>query len=260
MKQKDWVIISLLVLGWIVFLGQPTGVSTRLRVLLVQLTTPFVKLADWLPTVHARRALAQDNLRLRAENDRLRRQVGLLQEAAAENLTLRQQLKFKEQSGLHLIGARVIGRDAGNWWKTIQLDRGSQDGVRVDVPVLSADGLVGKTIAVTRGESRVLLLLDPNCKVGALLKGSRETGVVSGMDEGFTTRPRCQMTYVAQDVAVRAGEAVISSGLGGVFPKGIPLGKVVSAQAHPQSGLYQEVVVEPAVDFRRLEEVLVLVE
>ena len=251
--------IGLLVVGWIVFLGQPTAFSGKMRMVFVQLCTPFVKLGDYFPFVHSRRQLARQNEELRRENEVLQRQAQVLGEVGRENLRLHQLLGLKEHTGFRTLSARVIGRDASNWWKSIQIDRGSNDGVRDNMAVLNADGLIGKTIRVSRGESRVLLLVDPNCKVSALLQDSREPGVASGAERAFAFSPRCVMTYVNRDAKIKPGEFVVTSGLGGVFPKGIPIGTVWRAQLNRQTGMYQDVEIKPAVDFRRLEEVLVVV-
>jgi rod shape-determining protein MreC len=258
LNRRNWVIVGLLVVGWIVFLGQPTTFSAKLRMVFVQLCTPFVKLGDRLPSVQSRRLLAKQNDQLRRDNDLLRQQVRALGETGDENLRLRRLVDLKEHTTFHTITARVIGRDASNWWKSIQVDRGSNDGLRQNMAVLNAEGLIGKTISVTKGEARILLLTDPNCKVSALLQDTREPGVASGVEAAFTFSPRCLMTYVNRDAKIKPGEAVISSGLGGVVPKGILIGVVTRSQLNRQTGMYQDVEIKPAVDFRRLEEVIVI--
>jgi rod shape-determining protein MreC len=260
LKRQNWIIVGLLVLGWIVFIGQPTAASAKLRMVFVRFCTPFVRLGDLVPGIHSRRDLTSENARLRAENDRLRQLERALAETSAENQRLQQLLHVASRTGLRTIGARVIGRDASNWWKTVQLDCGSDDGVRVNCPVLNADGLVGKVTLVTRGESRVLLLLDPSCKVSALLQKNREMGVVAGLGTAFSRDPRCRMTFVDRNAKVAAGQAVITSGLGSVFPKGILIGTVTDSRLNPQTGMYQDVDIKPAVDFTRLEEVVVVLQ
>ena len=254
------VIIGLLVVGWIVFLGQPTAFSGKLRMVFVQLGTPFVKLGDYFPFVQSRRLLAKQNEEFRQQNEVLRQQVHALGEMGDENLRLHQLLGLKEHIAFHTVTGRVIGRDASNWWKSIQIDRGSNDGLRKNLAVLDADGLVGKIVSVTKGESRVLLLTDPNCKVSALLQNTREPGIAAGVDTPFRLSPRCVMTYVNHDAKIKPGEPVISSGFGGVFPKGILIGTVMGAQLNKQTGMYQDIDIKPAVDFQRLEEVLVVLE
>ena len=200
------------------------------------------------------RQLAQQNDDLRTEVNILRQRERTNRETARENRRLERLLEMKRRLGFPTLAARVIGRDASNWWKSIQIDRGEQDGVRENMAVVSADGLVGKTIAVSRGEARVLLLLDPDCKVSALLEESREPGVA----QGVTAQTRCEMLYVNRAAKIKPGEAVLTSGLGGIFPKGIHIGSVLEAGLDPQSGMYQRIHLEPAADFRRLEEVLVI--
>jgi rod shape-determining protein MreC len=258
LNRRNWVIVGLLVVGWIIFLGQPTAFATKLRMIFVQLGTPLVKLGDYFPFVHSRRLLAKENEKLQQDSEILRQQIRALGETGRENLRLRELVNLKEHTVFRNVAARVIGRDASNWWKSIQIDRGINDGIRNNMPVLNADGLVGKTIAVTRGESRVLLLVDPNCKVSALLQDSRESGVVFGSENVFNAFPSCVMTYVNRDAKLKDAEAVITSGLGGVFPKGILIGMVTRAQLNKQTAMYQDVEIKPAVDFRRLEEVIVI--
>lgn len=244
--------------GWIVFLGQPTRVSARLHMIFVQLCTPLVELGDSIPFVQSRRLLARQNEQLRHDNDLLRQEVRALSETGRENLRLRQLLDFKQHSAFHVVTARVIGRDTSNWWKSLQIDRGSNDGLADNMAVLNADGLIGKTISVTRSQARVLLITDSNCKVAGLLQDTRGPGVVSGVGTAFAVSPRLMMTYVNRDARVAPGESVITSGLGGVFPKGILIGATTRARINKQTGMYQDVDITPAVDFRRLEEVLVI--
>ena len=246
--------------GWIMLLGQPNAFSGKLRMVFVQLGTPFVKLGDYFPFVQSRRLLARQNEELRRENDALRQQVRALGETGDENLRLHQLLSLKEHTPFHAVTARVIGRDASNWWESLQIDRGSNDGLHMNMAVLNADGLIGKIVFVTKGDSRVLLLTDPNCKVSALLQNTREPGIAAGVKRSLRFSPHCVMTYVNRDAKIKAGEPVISSGLGGVFPKGILIGTVTGVQLNKQTAMYQDVEIKPAVDFRRLEEVMVIAE
>ena len=250
MKRSNWIIVALLVTGWIVFIGQPTTVATKLRMIFEQLSTPFVKLGNYIPVVKSRRDLDRQNHDLRATNDLLRQQLRAFDATAFENARLNRLLAFKEHLPYRTLGARVIGRDASNWYKSLQIDRGFNDGLRSDLAVLIADGLIGKITSVTAGEARVLLLTDPNCKASALVQSSREPGVVAGME----------MTYVDRRAKINPGEAIITSGLGGVFPKGIHIGTVIRSRLDSQTGMYQTLELKPAVDYRHLEEVVVILE
>src|SRR5258708_36959888 len=112
----------------------------------IQLCTPFVKLGDYFPFVQSRRVLAKQNEELHQENDVLRQEVRALSETGRENIRLRELLNLKEHAAFHTVTARVIGRDSSNWWKSIQIDRGSNAGVRDNLTLLNADGLIGKVI------------------------------------------------------------------------------------------------------------------
>jgi rod shape-determining protein MreC len=252
--------MGLLVAGWIIILNQPNAVSTRLRSVVVSVGSSFLKVGKVIPTVSSRRALAGENERLRAENDQLRRDQARYAEVLREYTEMQRLLRLsQENAGQRVVAARVIGRDTSNWWKTIQIDAGGAQGVREDQAVINGDGLVGRVISVTGGESRVLLLVDPNCKVSALVQDSREPGVVVGGDSAFAVKPICRMTFVERAAAVTAGQRVVTSGLGGLFPKGIPIGEVTDTRLNAQTGMYLDVDVKPAVDFHRLEHVLVVV-
>jgi len=248
------------VVAWVILLGQPTSFSAGLRGFFVRLVTPFERLADLIPVIHTNRTLEHHNAALREENARLSQQLRELQHAQAENEQFRALLEIKKAAPWRTVGARVIGRDASSWWQSLQIDRGSADGVRVNQPVVSATGLIGKTISVSEHQSRVLLLLDPNCKAGAVLQSAREPGIVSGPQGALAREPRLQMTFVDRATSVKLGDNVYTSGLGGVFPKGILIGTVTGADLDPQSGMYQNVELKPAADFRRVDEVMVIVE
>jgi rod shape-determining protein MreC len=260
LKRQHWVIIGALAAGWIILLGQPTALSGGLRSLFSSLGTPFVKLGDLIPTFHSRRQLSDDNTKLRTENALLRQQLNTLAEAGRENIRLHELLSLKQHIAPRTLGAHVIGRDTSNWWRSIQIDRGSNNGLRENMAVLSSAGLVGKITTVTTGNARVLLLIDPNCKVSAVLQDTRTTGIVAGANDAFMRDPHCVMTYVNRDAKLHQNETVISSGLGGVFPKGILIGTVTSAQLNPQTGMYQDIEIKPSVDFHRIEEVIIILE
>ena len=247
--------IGLLGVGWIVLIGQPTVVATKLRLLAVHLSTPFLKLGDYIPVIKSRRELENQNRELQTANSQLVQQLKAFDATAKENVRLNHLLAFTERVPFRTLGARVIGRDASNWYQSLQIDRGSADGLRPDLAVLNADGLIGKITTVTRAEARVLLLTDPTCKASALLQTSREPGIVAGTDKAGL-----QMTYVSRAATIHPNEPVLSSGLGGVFPKGILIGTVITGRLDPQTGLYQTLELKPAVDYRRLEEVVVILE
>jgi len=184
--------------------------------------------------------------RLMIENVRLR-------EAEIELATLRQQLGFKQANPTYdMLAAEVIGRDPSNLLHYIVIDRGTNDGVAIGMPVVTARGLVGRVTFVYPQSARVMLLTDFSSSVNALIQSSRATGIVQGQG-----RQRLLMRYVGQGEQVEVGDIVLTSGLGGNFPKRLVIGQVTDVERNDVE-LFLQVQVESAVNFDRLEMVLVV--
>jgi rod shape-determining protein MreC len=196
--------------------------------------------------------LRTENRRLREEMERLSEQVTRLREQAQATQRLERLLAFRGQLPARAIGARVIGRESSRWFAVILVDRGSQDGVRHNAPVVGAEGLVGRILAVTPTTAQVLLISDPRSAVGVVLQQSREVGVVEGQAQSLL-----HLKYVSRSREIAAGELVVTSGLSGLFPRGLPVGSV-TAVLHETGAVYQEAQIRPVVDLDHLEEVLIL--
>ena len=153
---------------------------------------------------------------LRTQNDELRKRVSDLEEARLENVRLKGIVSFAQTSKTTTLGAHVIGRPTNSWEGVITIDRGTADGVSADMPVVGTGGLLGETVDVTASSARVRLITDPNSGVATLLQSTRAQGIVKGSLEGQLT-----MDFVSTDTTVLAGDVVITSGIGGVFPKGL---------------------------------------
>jgi len=180
-----------------------------------------------------------------------------LQEVERENQRLRALLSFAEtRPGIELRGgqiiARVIGRDSNNFLNFVMVDLGSQQGIEVGMPVMNNQGLVGRVSEVTSTSSKVLLINDPLSTVNAVLQSSRLTGVVKGAVGGDPV-----MGFIPQGTLVGVGEVVLTSGMGGHFPRGIPIGQVTEVRQRDFE-VFQEAVVRPIVDYGRLEFVLIV--
>ncbi len=197
--------------------------------------------------------LRVDNVRLRHQVEELSRQVSLLREQALSTRRLEQLLGIRQAAVGHTVAARVIGRDPSRWFSSVLIDRGARDGVRRNDPVISADGVVGRVIEVTPTASRVLLISDSRSAVGVIVQRSRDAGVVEGKGGGML-----QLNYLSREATVRVGDLVVTSGLGGVFPRGLVIGKV-ARMIREEGALLQEAVIEPATPLDRLEELLVIV-
>ena len=180
-----------------------------------------------------------------------------LWEIATVHVRLRELLAYKQAAQqFDLLAARVIGRDAALWTSTIVVDRGSKDGVRENMPVVTGKGLVGRVTEVAPLSSKVQLILDVRSSVGTLVQRteSRVTGIVTGtMDNPYMP----QMVNIPRNADVQDGDAVVTSGFGGIYPKGIPVGCIVS-QHSDDTGLLKVAIIETAVDFQRLEDVAII--
>jgi len=199
------------------------------------------------------RHLRQDNEQLRAETDRLRLRNTKLESRAAEADRLSALLGFRQTHGdVPMLAARVISASPDTGSRIVFVDRGSRDGVRRDMGVITPAGVVGKVLAVYPDTSQVLLLSDKESGVGALLAGSRVQGPVRGSGDPLLT-----MEYVSNDVKIELGENILTSGQDRIFPKDLPVGTVVEVKPDRRTP-FQKISVRPAARLEGLEEVLVL--
>jgi rod shape-determining protein MreC len=198
-------------------------------------------------------------IRLREENRELKRLVsGLrqennrLREAVLAEERLKKLSPVQSEYPSRSIVAQVYGRDPSSWFKTVLVDKGGENEISKDLAVVAADGLVGRVMEVSAHTAKVLLITDPNSAVDVILQRSRSQAIMEGRrDEA------CILKYVQKSDDVQVGDKVITSGMGGIFPKGILTGTVTKVDRKRQ-GIFQYVEVTPAVDFSRLEEVLIL--
>lgn len=205
--------------------------------------------SDYLDLLDVRR----ENVVLRKSVKRLNERIVADNEAVLANVRLKALLDLKGTLEAPSIAVSVIGEDSSAWFKTLVVDRGSADGLTEGMPVLAAGGVVGRLVKVAPQSSRVLLLTDHASAIAALVQRSRARGVVRGAGGG-----RCSMEFTVRDEDVKVGDTVISSGVGGVFPKGLPIGEVTMVKKG-EYGVFQTIEVRPTVNLGKLEEMLVLV-
>jgi rod shape-determining protein MreC len=196
--------------------------------------------------------LKQENLRLQKEVRRLQRENDELRESVYAVQRLQRLLQFKERMPVAMIPAEVIAYSPSAWFRTIVINKGLHDGVEKDMPVVTWEGVVGKVMRVSPGSSIVLLIVDRNSSIDVLVQRTRTRGLVEG-DGGS----RCQLRHFPRTDDIEAGDHLITSGLGGVFPKGLSMGDVIKVE-RKEYGLFQEIEIRPSVDFSRLEEVMVI--
>jgi rod shape-determining protein MreC len=234
--------------------------STRLiRIWTVDTVTPFEKILVRIQTSTSGiwhnyfylRGVRAENRQLKAEIERLRLQQVRLSEDAEQARRLQALLGFKEQFISQTMAAQVIGSSGSAQSRSIYIDKGARDGVKTDMAVITADGVVGKVLHVYHSTSQVLLIDDQSSGVGALLEKSRLQGVVRGTPAG-----EVMLEKVMSDQQVQAGEAVLTSGGDRIFPKGLAVGTVSKISQGPD--LFLNIRVKPATDLNKLEEVLVV--
>lgn len=199
--------------------------------------------------------MAAQNAQLRMENQRLRIIAQKYNQLVDENSHLRKVLEFKGSSPFKMTAARVIKRSSATWWNTLIIDKGSLDGIGTDSPVITEQGLVGKTGKLAPHMAEVLLLTDEMCSVSAKVEGTLEQGILSGERAGLDMVPNLHLRYLNRDAPINTGANVYSSGEGGVVPANLLLGRVIRFQNRDISG---EALVKPAVDFTALDHVFVI--
>ncbi len=264
LKRAHYIALGLVVLLTLIFLNLPSRTTARLKLAIGSVFVPLFGLTSTserlagkaADAVVPRKDLLKQNETLRQENQRLRLQALQLDEALRENTRLRQRFAWKEQQRWELKLAQVVLREPANWWRNVQINLGSRDGLTNNLTVLSPEGsLVGRIDSVGITSSRVILLGDPNCKVAARVENeSRDIGVIGGsgpLDKHFV-----EMAFLSRNASLKPGQVVKTSGDGGIFPKDIVIGKV--ADAGPvEDGLSVTARVRLAADLNALEEVWV---
>ena len=264
LKRPHYIALGLIVLLTLVMLNLPGRTTARLKLGIGSLFLPLFGLTGsaqqlTAPTADAvvpRRELLKLNEDLRTKNEQLRLQAMQAEETARENARLRDLVGWQRQTPWKLKLARVVLSDPANWWHTVQIDLGSRDGLRLNLPVLTAEGLVGRISSVSLTRSQVTLLGDPNCKVAARVENAtRDAGIIGA--SGPLEADFVEMGYLSRNSNLKPGQNVATSGEGGIFPPGIPIGKVVDVQP-VDYGSRAEARVKLAANLNALQEVWVM--
>lgn len=200
----------------------------------------------------ALQGIEEHNRQLRQEIDLLKEQNGQLRESAVATERLAALLEFKQQALPKLVAAQVIGRDTGNWYKTIILNKGTSDGLEYDQGVITPAGVVGRIVKTTSSTSVVLLLADPNNAIAGLIQRTRDEGIVEG-----TTHGTAQLKYIPLLSDAKTGDRVVTSGLVNGFPRGLTIGTITRINKEDEA-LFQSAELVPEVDPNHVEEVLVI--
>lgn len=268
--------ICTILLAVVVLLNLPLPASLRVKSGARDAVLPFQNVMSlvlagasrgWVALADAR-AVSDEKQRLEEELARLSVRVHRIEELERDNERLRRLLEFKARERHRLVLGEVVARgDTSGWWRTLELNCGRSQQVAPDMAVITPSGLVGRTQHVSGQTCTVLLLTDPQFKVSCRLARSGVFGILRGVTKGggadpelemLTAAEPCLLDYLSKDDEVREGDTVVTSGLGGVFPPGIVVGRVASVALAP-SGLYRVAAVVPAARLEALRYAFVMV-
>jgi rod shape-determining protein MreC len=199
-------------------------------------------------------SVARQNYILREQLYQASEKSNLWQETELANDRLRNLLDFHRNIAEQVVAAEVIGKDPSAWFKTVIIDKGKADGLSRGLPVVMPQGIAGQVIETANHYSKVMLIIDRNSAVDALVQRTRARGVIKG-----ESTDQCRLDYVLRKRDVRVGDIVVSSGFDGVYPKGLRIGRVSEVIEH-DAQIFHEVFITPFVDFEKLEEVLVVLD
>lgn len=261
------VIISLVIVLLLVLVTVTAGENSKLSVVRNIITVPLSLLQKGIAAIGDKIKdtvnFFRDSRTAIAENEELREQVRQMESELdkvyrlqKENENLKKLLSFKEQFTQETVGCNIISKDSGILFEIFTIDRGSKDGISVNDPVLNADGLVGRVSRVDLLSSKVVSIIDTESSVSARLSKSRDLVILRG-DAELRTEGLCRLDYVPPDVEISVGDKVETSGMSSLYPKGVIIGEIV--QVIKNEGQFDyHAIIKPAVDFKRLEEVVVI--
>lgn len=194
----------------------------------------------------------RENKKLLLENRKLLTTIAELRESEQENIRLKKLLGVRDEFKFETLVAKVVAKDVSTEFRTIRINRGEKDGILKNMAVVTHEGIVGRVLRTTENTSDIVTILDLLSAVDVIDDRSRARGVVEG-----NTDELCELKFALRDDDIEVGDILISSGLGGIFPKGLPVGQVSKVNRKP-FGITQEVEVKPSVNFSKLEEVLII--
>src|SRR6266516_4790240 len=263
MSRTSIVALVLFVAGLGYLLSLGTGGTRKLQSNVYQFLAPFLSSGSGIQkqitsvrsNLKSLDDLQGENNSLRVENRSLKATNQALRDVEHEVNRLRHALNYRERSVFKLVPAVIMTRDSSTWWHTLTINRGREDGIESDMAVVTDEGLVGKTTTVGANISLVLLVSDENCRVAASVEGTREQGIVSGERATSGLTPFLNLNFLSKQADLKPGQKAYTSGMGGVFPSGLPIGVVKSFRVRELDGQAQ---LNPTVDLSHLEDVFVV--
>lgn len=264
-KNSHWWLVALLFIQIIMmsaYARQPGGEQSILTTWYMAVATPVASAADWVlsgvvGTVGSYvdlRGAREENIKLRQEVAELKGELNETKERAAELDLLRAHVALPTRPDYTALSANVVARDADLWYRRLVIDRGTLDGVKRNMPVATAAGVVGRIVAVGPNFAQVQVITDKHAGVGAMLQSSRAMGEIRGReDEG----PLCELQNIPSSETVEVGETVVTTGLDRIYPKGLMIGTVERIESNPNAP-WHKIIVSPSARVDRVEHVLVL--
>jgi rod shape-determining protein MreC len=225
------------------------SISAPIQIAITKITTPVEDFLSSLPELFSSQ---EKNLLLQKEIEVLRAENARLKEQEIENEQLKKLLKSAEQTNFDVKLAYVIGRSPISWRAIAIIDIGANDGIQIGMPVISSAGLVGKVVGVSNKTAEVQLITDQYSSISARDQSTRAVGLIEGNINGTIN-----FNLIAKDQQIAKGDIIVTSGFGGVFPKGILIGNVEDVQDKPYL-FYKQVLIKPFINFNNIEEVLVI--
>ncbi|MGC8828445.1 MAG: rod shape-determining protein MreC [Verrucomicrobiia bacterium] len=265
-KKRSYIIVLVFILAIVVIRYLPVDISSRLKLIVGSVFVPLFGISSGIQnaTETITKSIIPSDLlssrlkQLQDENQQLKIQLMQLQNVLQENSILRSNLNWAALSQWKLKPARVIAREPSLWWRGVQIDVGSKDGIRPNLPVITAEGLVGRVSEVGLTRSMVVLLGDQKCRVSAIVPEANDCGIIAPSQAGLFNGKYIDLIYLTRGNELKPGQSVYTSGLGGIFPKGIPIGKIVDIRS--AEGLYLEARVQLAANLNSLDVVWVIVQ
>lgn len=273
--RGSYLLICAILLAVVVLLNLPLPASMRLRAATRDGVAPFQNVMslvlhkglNMFTFVSRARDAVDEKETMLSEIARLRTQLKRSESLRRDNDELRKMVAFRRRQPHELRLCEVVTRGgASGWWQTVTINRGRNDRLVPNLTVITTKGLVGRIGDTSRRTSTVLLITDPACKVACRISRTGAFGVVKGTGVAFNGDRALEMLcavqpldmeYISRDHELRRDDVAVTSGLGGVFPEGLVVGRVLDASADP-SGLYQRAALQPAADLAALRYVFVI--
>ncbi len=264
-KFKVLLGVASMLLGFMVYTGVRSGGVDLITGTLGAIVAPFQRLSssitrsatEFFERILKADDISKENSELREDIRRLREQMVDFETYKAENEQYRQFLELKKDNPDFVFeAAMVIGRDPTDFFYSFTIDKGTIDGIKLLDPVITPDGLVGRVSEVSYTDSKVITILNPGIDVGAFDGRTRDTGIITG-DLTLARDNMCKMTYLSRDSSASAGDLISTSGIGGVFPKGLIIGTIADVKAEENGiSLYAEIV--PTTNIPQIRDVFVI--